>query len=83
VNPDISRSSFQKEKHYARVILQQGRPLLDADFNEQAEILLNSSRQLAEDIFGDWRAIGSNAGNLMKVDKATAFDFKIGAGHFS
>ncbi len=36
---DFSRDSFDPNKHYTRVLMQQGRPLTDADWNEQASIL--------------------------------------------
>ncbi len=38
---DFSRDSFDPSKHYTRVLMQQGRPLLDADWNEQISILAN------------------------------------------
>ena len=38
---DLSRESFSAEKRYSRVILQQGRILTDADWNEQTSILLH------------------------------------------
>lgn len=36
---DFSRNSFDPCKQYTRVLLQQGRPLTDADWNEQVSIL--------------------------------------------
>ena len=41
---DISRNTFDPAKHFSRVIMQQGRVQLDADWNEQADILLHSIR---------------------------------------
>jgi hypothetical protein len=35
---DLSRQTFDAERHYSSVRLQQGRVQLDADFNEQADI---------------------------------------------
>jgi hypothetical protein len=35
---DFTRSTFKPEKHYSRVLMQQGRVQLDADWNEQLEI---------------------------------------------
>ncbi len=35
---DFTRSTFKSEKHYSRVLMQQGRVQLDADWNEQLEI---------------------------------------------
>jgi hypothetical protein len=36
---DFSRSTFQPDKHYSRVAMQQGRVQVDADWNEQQEIV--------------------------------------------
>ncbi len=38
VTGDFSRLTFEREKHYRSVRLQQGRMLLDADWNERADI---------------------------------------------
>lgn len=38
---DISRQTFNSNKHYKQVIMQQGRVQLDADWNEQQDILLH------------------------------------------
>ena len=35
---DFSRLTFRPDQHYSRVLQQQGRPQLDADWNEQADI---------------------------------------------
>ena len=35
MNGDISRDTFDARKRYAGVVMQQGRVLLDADWNEQ------------------------------------------------
>ncbi len=49
---DVSRDTFDTLNRYSRVLQQQGRLLLDADFNEQAEILLHQVRALAVDLIG-------------------------------
>ena len=48
---DFSRHTFQPG-NYSAVLLQQGRVLLDADFNEQAAIGLHHVRRLAADLIG-------------------------------
>ena len=48
---DLTRNSFDPIKHFARVLMQQGRVQLDADWNEQAAILLHLLRRLAADQF--------------------------------
>ena len=49
---DFSRITFDPANHFSRVLNQQGRVTLDADFNEQADILLHLMRTLARDLFG-------------------------------
>ncbi|TDH62152.1 hypothetical protein E2C06_13345 [Dankookia rubra] len=49
---DFSRFTFRPLQHYARVLQQQGRPLVDADWNEQAAILLHRLRVLTGDLTG-------------------------------
>ncbi len=49
---DISRSTFKAKKHYSSVRLQQGQPHLDADWNEQADILNYAGRTSTADIMG-------------------------------
>lgn len=51
---DFTRETFNKKKHFSRVLMQQGRVLLDADFNEQSAILLHYIRTLAADLFGPY-----------------------------
>lgn len=49
---DFTRNSFHPNKHFARVLMQQGRVQLDADWNEQAAILLRYMHTLAADLIG-------------------------------
>ncbi|OAI56720.1 hypothetical protein AYO49_03675 [Verrucomicrobiaceae bacterium SCGC AG-212-N21] len=49
---DNTRSTFAAARHYSRVIRLQGRPFVDADANEQADILLDYLRKLARDVIG-------------------------------
>jgi hypothetical protein len=49
---DITRNTFDPAKHFSRVLMQQGRVQLDADWNEQASILLRYLRALAADVIG-------------------------------
>jgi Family of unknown function (DUF6519) len=49
---DITRDTFHRRKHFARVLMQQGRVQLDADWNEQMDILLHYMRTLAADLIG-------------------------------
>lgn len=49
---DFTRDTFNRHKHFSRVLMQQGRVQLDADWNEQTSILLHYLRALAEDLIG-------------------------------
>jgi Family of unknown function (DUF6519) len=49
---DFTRNTFNRARHYSRVLMQQGRVQLDADWNEQHAILLNYLRTLTRDIVG-------------------------------
>ncbi len=49
---DFTRDTFDPLKHFSRVLMQQGRVQIDADWNEQTSILLHYLRTLAADILG-------------------------------
>jgi hypothetical protein len=49
---DNTRNTFHQEKYFTRVLMQQGRVQLDADWNEQTAILLHHLRTLAADVIG-------------------------------
>jgi len=49
---DLTRRSHDVAKSFSRVVMQQGRVQLDADWNEQAAITLHAMRRLARDIGG-------------------------------
>jgi hypothetical protein len=51
---DFSRLTFKPENNYLRVLMQQGRVHLDADWNEQIDILLHYMQTLAADIIGPY-----------------------------
>ncbi len=55
---DFSRDTFDPLYNFSRVLLQQGRVQLDADFNEQASILLYMLRRLTADIVGPYAIAG-------------------------
>ena len=50
---DFSRATFDVTKHFSRVLMQQGRVQVDADWNEQTAILLHYLQSLAKDLIGD------------------------------
>lgn len=79
---DLTRRSFDPLKHFSRVLMQQGRVQLDADWNEQAAILLHLVRRLAADVFPDGG--GGSGFGITPLKTATVLfdDFAIGAGDF-
>lgn len=51
---DNTRVTFDPDKHYSRVLMQQGRVQLDADWNEQGAILQHYLRMLTRDVVGPY-----------------------------
>jgi hypothetical protein len=49
---DFSRDSFDRQKPFSRVMMQQGRVQIDADWNEQTSLTLAYARTLAADLLG-------------------------------
>lgn len=52
MHADLSRWLFRPERHYSRVVVQQGRVSLDSDANAQTSIQLHYLRTLAVDLIG-------------------------------
>lgn len=79
---DFSRVTFDAARRHRGVLLQQGRVLLDADFNEQAAIVLEELRLFAHHTIGDHGGPAADLGfGLQHLDLA-AGDFAIGAGAY-
>jgi hypothetical protein len=76
---DFSRDTFDPRKHYARVLMQQGRVQTDADWNEQAAIQAHRDTVTANDVIGACGAPVHNAGFGITTDGKT---LTIGAGRF-
>jgi Family of unknown function (DUF6519) len=66
---DFTRDTFDPLKHFSRVLMQQGRVQLDADWNEQTSILLHYLRALAADLIGAHGGPGieGNPGNGFSI----------------
>ena len=64
---DFTRSTFKPESHYNGVRLQQGRVLLDAEFNEQVDIAAHLRQTATRDIIGPCGAPQDNAGFAIDV----------------
>ncbi len=75
---DFSRLSFDRGRQFSAVLLQQGRVLTDADFNEQAAIQQDFLRRFVVDLVGPrWRV-----GDGFALSAAVAGDFTIASGRF-
>ncbi len=77
---DLSRDSYHRQHGYARVLMQQGRILLDADWNEQVAILLEQTRMLAADLIGPHG--GPDDGFKITCNDDLLCDFEIGWGRY-
>ena len=63
---DFSRDSFDPSKHYTRVLMQQGRPLTDADWNEMVELLVREQRELVVSLVG-WHGTSDGGFELLST----------------
>src|SRR5215471_9920383 len=84
---DLTRRTFNPLKHFTRVLMQQGRVQIDADWNEQTAILLHYLRSLAADLIGphggpDEDGFGISSLSTGSPPSPVAGDFVIGAGHY-
>jgi hypothetical protein len=78
---DFTRDTFHRAKHFSRVLMQQGRVTLDADFNEQASIFLHYLRTLARDIIGPYAGPVEDTGFMLSYNKSEG-RLEIGAGRY-
>ena len=74
---DFSRETFDPAKHYAAVLMQQGRVQTDADWNEQQRITRRRAELGTRDVIGGCGAPAENAGFAIAVSGDT---LRIGAG---
>jgi hypothetical protein len=82
VKADLTRNTFHPLKHFSRVLLQQGRVQLDADWNEQVSILLHQLRTLTVDLMGAYSAPAAGGGFAITADPAHLDDFTIATGRY-
>jgi hypothetical protein len=77
---DFTRDTFDPLNHFSRVLMQQGRVQLDADWNEQVAILLHYLQTLAADLIGPYGGPADNNGFEIftkdKIDKLPEGDAK-------
>lgn len=79
---DFTRDTFDPMKAFSRVLMQQGRVQLDADWNEQISILLHYMRNMACDIGGPHWGPLEGAGFEIQNVNAEGGDFNICPGHY-
>ncbi len=66
---DFSRTTFAPEKDFLRVMLQQGRVLVDADWNEQVAILLHYLQTLTKDVLGQYAVVPHDLSARIREDR--------------
>ncbi|GAA0984483.1 hypothetical protein GCM10009555_058290 [Acrocarpospora macrocephala] len=76
---DFSRSTYRPANHYSGVRLQQGRVLLDAEWNEQADLAQHAGRTANADVVGRCGTPKGEGGFLVTVE-AGAKDLRIAPG---
>ncbi|BAY08539.1 DUF6519 domain-containing protein [Calothrix sp. NIES-2098] len=77
---DFTRSTFQPQKHYTSVRMQQGRLQLDADWNEQIDILAYLNQIQLQDMIGVSGVPETNGGfKIQTTDNQE--ELTISAGH--
>ena len=82
---DLTRNTFHPLKHFSRVLMQQGRVQVDADWNEQSAILLHYLRALGADLIGAHGGPIVNAGFALTpllLGTTASGDFRITPGRY-
>jgi hypothetical protein len=80
VKADTSRTSFDAARHYRSVFRQQGRVDLDADWNEQQEILDHLRTETTADLVGPAGGPASDAGFALSLEEDG--DLRVSLGHY-
>ncbi len=78
---DFTRQTFDPSSHFTTVRMQQGRVQLDADWNEQADLVLRRDEVTAADVIGGCGGPIHAAAFAITLDGATG-DFKLGPGRY-
>ncbi|HYY95711.1 MAG TPA: DUF6519 domain-containing protein [Pyrinomonadaceae bacterium] len=80
---DFSRLTFDPAKQFSRVLTQQGRVQLDADWNEQASLLLYHLRTLASAVIGPYGGVEPDALKITAgASDAPRPGLAVGAGNY-
>lgn len=78
---DFTRVTFDPLRHFSRVLMQQGRVQLDADFNEQSAILLHYLRTLVGDLIGPYGGPRGGEAGFGLAPQGNG-RFTLGVGHY-
>ena len=79
---DFTRDTFQPDKHYQQVLMQQGRVQLDADWNEQSAIAARRDETMLTDLAGRCGGPAESAGFRISTDAALPGDLLLSAGRY-
>jgi hypothetical protein len=81
---DFTSSTFDPGRGFLRVLMQQGRVQLDADWNEQVAILLHYLQALAVDVIGPYGGPASDLGFQIdpQINDGKITDIAIGSGNY-
>lgn len=79
---DFTRDTFNPDKHFLRVLTQQGRVELDADPNEQSSIIIHYLQSLAVDLMGSHAAPFEGGGFEVKKSTDITDGFTISKGRY-
>jgi hypothetical protein len=77
---DYSKFSFRRQRRVSAVGMQQGRVQLDADWNEQADVVHGRIRNLAQDVWGRSWVSALTTPDAFKLTPTAGPDLAIGAG---
>ena len=84
---DFARITYDATHHVRRVMRQQGRVDVEADWNEQAAVILHCLQAMMQDLVGPYAApqpdaAGGLDGFLVAAVAGSDFDLSIGSGHY-
>lgn len=79
---DFTRITFDQANQFTRVLMQQGRVQMDADWNEQVAILLHYLQSLAVDLGGPYWGPSDGAGFEISSEAEDGGNFTIGPGRY-
>jgi hypothetical protein len=79
---DFTRDTFNRANQFCRVLMQQGRVQLDADWNEQTSILLHFLRSLGADLIGQHGGPAGTGFAITSYNANNQSDLQIGSGHY-